>query len=76
MASVPKNDPYVELESRAARLGMEPKVFLDMLLDDEERDLLLQLEKSREDLVAGRTVAAENVYADIQKIIQKKTQGV
>lgn len=76
MAGVPRQqDPYEELEVRAARLGMEPKVFLGWLLDDEKREVLLGLEEGNEDVLAGRVHDWEDVVAELREIITNKTSG-
>lgn len=73
MASQPQHDPYIELESRAKRLGMEPKVFLSWLLDEEKRPVLLAIEEGNEDYLAGRVHTWDDVKAELLAIIKEKT---
>ncbi len=71
MASLPLDrDPFEELEARAARMGMEPKVFLAWLLDAEKRELLLQLEQSAAEMREGRGRSASEVLDELRQKVR------
>lgn len=73
MASQPQSDPYIELEARAKRLGMEPRDFLTLLLDEEKRPVLLKLEAGERSFERGDGSSWAEVRARLEEVIAKNT---